>query len=933
MGIDLQFEEAHSSSEGTSKSQPQFGTGLVIDDSQVCESRHQRFEPIHERVRRNSESTLWDYAQEPDKSARWARSHSLSRFDSEMHDNRTFMAKGLHRSRSFEQSLPLSNDISHLRTGGRVRTWLSTSIHSPESIHSTSDRSTSALQRGPFDNSTSPSDGLHSTAGRRLEDDGVRQPQDVVLLPPETLLDIKAMILRDKCCHRQLSSILTKWHERTLQLRQDTAAWCATASGHDREMLIRQAIETWRTQLRALRQDAETQRFFELMGLRAERARCIFLLTKSLSHWAYIASVEVHKTSLARRHILRARYFTSWREITAVNELKTRRQIIKKFFGLWQRKARFLHDLEVHAQHSYENGLVSKKYRAWVWSRNERKVTVWQSRTLRSKSLATWRSKRSEDIPRHITAMQYLRKACAFPHLRQWLVKTKDYEALDEMASCRHYTTALRAALISWRCAWALLAPETKIKQKGASNLKMRYMRMWRTRANQSRHASRVDHQRISREGFTIWIDMLRRKVFSAHAEHQQLTKSLYMWVIAERLSFLQRILADKVRQRMLLLLQDRLIQKASISRHRMEQALAFYQWHTKLRCIRRLRWAFRGQQELETIAYGLTGPRLTQDVINRWARRLQTLYVTKKWADDGAFCFLMSKALKTLRSATEASRQERRRSACSDFRRRTKIRLATRVLDVWRNKTKVMYSNIQHALSCRVNKTIVTGMEAFDRWRASTDEFAAMSIASQNMLLKKRLSGWHRHSSRMTFEAAVSLAFNEDRICCQCIKQWRRIVLQLMGREFVAGELQDKRRRRLLRRILLAWRQRISLTATSLTDGSATLQASNVASDTANRAEDWSDTADNDIDSWARRTLIMTTPVPGSMTTPSRRLQRIRTVVAQSSTTPVATLSTPFEKMLRDQYSDISMAATRRPRMRNSDFSKDGFEDLHRYR
>ena len=93
--------------------------------------------------------------------------------------------------------------------------------------------------------------------------------------------------------------------------------------------------------MRERRRIAETERFFTHLERRAGRARDLFLMAKSLTHWAYSASKEIQRTSAARRHILRTRYFSAWRDMTAVNELKVRRQLFGKFFSFWQKQPRY----------------------------------------------------------------------------------------------------------------------------------------------------------------------------------------------------------------------------------------------------------------------------------------------------------------------------------------------------------------------------------------------------------------------------------------------------------------------------------------------------------------------------------------------------------------------------------------------------------------
>ena len=121
---------------------------------------------------------------------------------------------------------------------------------------------------------------------------------------------------------------LHKLHDRAVQLRQAQSDLTRIAVNYDSHILLRQSILQ-------LRDSLSDKSFWNQQERRADRARDLFLLTKAFTHWAQTASDEVFRTSVARRHILRTRYFNAWRDITAVNELKSRRLGLRKWFAVW----------------------------------------------------------------------------------------------------------------------------------------------------------------------------------------------------------------------------------------------------------------------------------------------------------------------------------------------------------------------------------------------------------------------------------------------------------------------------------------------------------------------------------------------------------------------------------------------------------------------
>ena len=97
-------------------------------------------------------------------------------------------------------------------------------------------------------------------------------------------------------------------------------------------------------------------------------------------------------------------------------------------------------------------------------------------------------------------------------------------------------------------------------------------------------------------------------------------------------------------------------------------------------------------------------------------------------------------------------------------------------------------------------------------------------------------------------------------------------------------------------------------------------------------RAEAWSDFGDGlQIDEWARGVdeAAVSSSVPGYLSTPSKRTERVMAVAAKFSTTPKAPLSTPFERHLRAQWSGSLLPPIRKDRGKCTLSMGCGFEDI----
>jgi protein SFI1 len=127
-------------------------------------------------------------------------------------------------------------------------------------------------------------------------------------------------------------------------------------------------------------------------------------------------------------------------------------------------------------------------------------------------------------------------------------------------------------------------------------------------------------------------------------------------------------------------------------------------------------------------------------------------------------------------------------------------------------------------------------------------------------------------------------------------------VYLQLRARQHLVFELREKHLRKTSRRVLVHWLQRTSQRRSLA--GTRSYKRSTLRSLEA--AASWIESVDNrNVDEWVDGVDDVTnsTPMPGYLSTPSRRMSRAEATTRLPSTTPNAPLSTPVERQLRAQY------------------------------
>ncbi|KAL9060741.1 MAG: hypothetical protein Q9162_000445 [Coniocarpon cinnabarinum] len=178
--------------------------------------------------------------------------------------------------------------------------------------------------------------------------------------------EIQAGNFRFRKLAARAHSTFHDWLNKSRASRSSSHRKVEVATKQAGETLRKTALDQWRDQFLARRREKEMHGFFEILENRAGRARDLYLLTRSFSHWAQLASDEILRTSAARRHILRTRFFNAWRDITAVNEFKHSRGLTMAWFAQWVDKTQTLYLHEQQVRHSQERRVLAKAWASLV---------------------------------------------------------------------------------------------------------------------------------------------------------------------------------------------------------------------------------------------------------------------------------------------------------------------------------------------------------------------------------------------------------------------------------------------------------------------------------------------------------------------------------------------------------------------------------------
>lgn len=714
-----------------------------------------------------------------------------------------------------------------------------------------------------------------------------------------------------------------KWCFAAFQAKDQHEHLERIAAAHDTEILLRQAFEHWRLRLHARKQAAETERFFTRLERRATKARDLLLLAKAFTHWAQCAEEEVLKTSDARQHVLSTKYFRAWREITVINHLKMRRQGLRKFFGVWKQRyiATITNDLKADLWRC--ESLLRNVYWHWFWAFCERRAPEWRAARLKRKYLfqyvAAFRSNVRLNQQVALQSMNVSRKKILLP----WVDKARIAISALREADAFHEQKIYAHALQAWRKSTQFAPCVRQISNMVDWRVAGETFSIFVTRYNLEKQAETVSRLRIMRTAWTRWNDRLRWQSLARRIDDRFLIESLYKWVIAERYSLLHRLSKERLKQLVFNKLKGFCKLRIAERENRL-QILAEAQRTSRMRSVVQYWYSKLGShRQDERIAFEFGAPKFVQDALQSWTRSLTHVHDLNSMAKHANFYFFTRKCFKRWQSATTISKRQKRRNAYVQVRRRSKMNLAAGVLRQWRSLSTQCQDQQRQAGLVNQNRLLRMGTTLFDRWKDQSnqrrDEDSRGTQHYERRLLERHLYTWiERLETQVRLEETAELN-NEMRvknIAFSWCNKLRLKIIELKGREANAENLRAWYEKRRFRNILRHWHGQTAGKLdhahqdTAFSSRIKRARSQTVADDRdglTRRVEDWTDF---DIGDWipALEAQASNTPLPGYLSTPSKRAARAKALV-RVSTTPAGT---PLERHHRSQTSSTPRTSRR---------------------
>ncbi|KAF2249201.1 Sfi1-domain-containing protein [Trematosphaeria pertusa] len=585
--------------------------------------------------------------------------------------------------------------------------------------------------------------------------------------PSDTRLMDDAEAFEQQRLHTLARACMQKWRDRTRDQIEREADMNRRAVAFDRRGLLKPALDTLRVEMHNRRTNRETERFFGRLERRAEKARNLFLLTKAFTHWAKSAEDEVQRTSVARRHILRTRFFNGWREITAVNELKIQHFVLGKFLDKWRRRTAAIKEKEYLSMQLYEDDLARRVFKHWFFKFCDIAAPAWHNVRLKRITYEKWheiatilRDRESWATDRR--DRELLRKA-----VQTWRERTAIVQSLEPQAEEFRRRALLTNALSTLRKEAQLAPLVGQFRARVDTRIARSVHQTWHRSTQLSRQARNVDQMRILRNAWTAWNDRLRIKALEERINDRVLVETMYRWTLASRVSLFQRVHDRNLKESVLLTW----VTRTNEQRNTLESAerrFAQFKREQLLRtCLGKIETATAERRAEEFAVVAEYEQKLKQRVFDKLLDKHDHFQQLNKWAGDARFYVLTTHALNSWNQATQHARRNRRREVYAHVRRTIKMNLVRKAFGVWKEKANEIAQKNRQAQERVQNRTGINATILFTHWHDRTTTVRGLgtrAIQSHSTKLQVRyLQSWTQRLRTLQTMSTKALALRQE--------------------------------------------------------------------------------------------------------------------------------------------------------------------------
>jgi protein SFI1 len=511
-----------------------------------------------------------------------------------------------------------------------------------------------------------------------------------------------------------------KWRQVTQQRRVERLANERIADHYGDQWLATLVLRRWHDAARDRNAQAqETDRFYGKLERKAVRARNIYVLTKAFTHWAQCAAEEQEKLSLARRHIIRLRYFNAWKDITAVNEMKVRRFVLEKFFNVLKRRYAINLAYNERAIDSYQESLLSLGYYRWTNGFMQRRASEFYEAHLAQRTLVKWTHTAQKLWQRQVYVEGKHEDSLVRRALEKWVGRFRTNIQQESQAEQFHRRQLVANALPTWHLQLKHAPLARQIEGRVNWGIVTNALGKMKSHMQMKNRAEQFDRRRVMQIAFRAWNKELRYLTLRQQIDDRLVVQALYRWVLAERSNLLARLNEERSQQRVLDNFVARFMAKKVQTRQSHNNVMLLRKQKLKASVIQRWREKCRSRQEQVQQAVEHDNRAMLQLIMALWHVNHNHQTQMARWSTEAIFYLRTTHILKVWREAVSKQQKQKLKNSYASMRRIVKMNLAKRLLSTWQNKTTQVLVISHTADEVSANRLHHLALDLLPHWRA----------------------------------------------------------------------------------------------------------------------------------------------------------------------------------------------------------------------
>lgn len=636
----------------------------------------------------------------------------------------------------------------------------------------------------------------------------------------EDLMEGDIQDFQNHVAHRKASAALSKWRSEARNTAQRHQHQGAQAVSYDKRFALTEAITLWRETAEAAKReritslgpirdhdaDAEMER-------RVDRGYSWVILSKAFAHWYRSSHDEVERTAIARRYILRRRYFLAWRSHQVDIETKIHTFRLGTLLRTWRRAAIHQEVRENVAVQKYRHDLARHVLTTWWDEYRAQLADEFRTYHLRMDCMRVWQGEIERIAASFQKALFEDERFLLGEAISTWMDRIEEFRVMEYGCTRRKMLVDLQRAVEEWRTRARLSKDLREFSDARNRRTKSQVIDKWVTEAAEANQKALLSRQLVQREFFAHWRNEAKLRRFQGQKRRALKLEIISHWRLEQKLVSYERLCERRTKQRVLAELSTaaaeahaqavRVLRTADIVAKRREKGSILRLWRRRMHGM--LDW----QDKAADRHYFSAASSHLEHWYERAGDEATRTAALEGYAARGAYYVATSNALRAWAESTKQARKERLTRSYHTFRRRYKVNLAATCVSKWRAAT-----HDSHALSYDADNIYGAYLrdelgDCVQLWRNATNVMQVIREVAQTADQEVWWGKWSRRAKDLRETELDAADYANEQTLSRCWRTWEVAMLQNKGRQHVVATLQENNDRKLCRNILSQWSQK----------------------------------------------------------------------------------------------------------------------------